>query len=120
MNYHPVLSLAEFAAALRAAYPDAGVSHEMTFDLGSIYCHSASLTIYGCHFVVEYRLLSDPAKRWATRLAGGVRVSTPEELRPLIAAEARVRAAAFTEDAAGFTASAERFFSAAKLLEVDP
>lgn len=120
MNYHPALGLAEFAAALRAAYPDAGVSHATTIDVGSISCHSASLTIYECHFVVEYRMSSDPAKRWGTTLAVGVRVSTPEELRPLLAAEARVRASAFTEDAAGLIARAERFSSVAKLLEVDP
>lgn len=112
------LTLDEFTAALRAAFPDGDITKAGTLIERLSQWHGAVVTLHGHGFEVHYGLNPmDESKRWRLVWSDHGDVATARELRPFMAAQARRKAKLARRAAREASDRAKAFVAAAKLIE---
>ncbi len=117
----PALTLDEFTAALREAFPDAEVKSPRTHTEFGRHHHVATLAFGGYEPSATYCLNPLNAdKRWDTEFKCICRAATAAELRALLAADARAYADEDAEESRALAIKAGRLEAAARLIEGGP
>lgn len=89
----PALTLDEFTAALREAFPSAEILDVYTQNGRWQHRHSATLRLHGVEFAVSFNLNPwDTDKQWTVEHSVSSYVATAPELRALMVQSARLRA----------------------------